>query len=247
METNNGVLKRALVTYKRWPKWVRIAAPVLTAFLIIGALGGDAEDEQNVAVNGIADVDAVTSTTTEPATLTATDAIGETEHDFASTAELAQIIDVSCANLEAAESASTAAAATNAVIARTLGELSVDDYAELVDTVGEVAPEVCPDGVEAHPEYLGELVTLAPEPTTTTTAAPTTTVPPPTTTMAPPPPPPTTTTTVAPPPPPTTVYAPSTYYDNCTEARSAGVTPLYRGDPGYGSHLDRDDDGVACE
>jgi len=37
------------------------------------------------------------------------------------------------------------------------------------------------------------------------------------------------------------------YYANCTEAREAGVTPLYRGDPGYASHLDRDGDGVACE
>ncbi|MFD4506455.1 excalibur calcium-binding domain-containing protein [Streptomyces sp. NPDC058457] len=39
----------------------------------------------------------------------------------------------------------------------------------------------------------------------------------------------------------------STYYANCTAARAAGVTPLYRGDPGYDSHLDRDGDGVACE
>jgi outer membrane receptor protein involved in Fe transport len=39
----------------------------------------------------------------------------------------------------------------------------------------------------------------------------------------------------------------STYYTNCTAARAAGVTPLYRGDPGYDSHLDRDGDGVACE
>jgi hypothetical protein len=41
--------------------------------------------------------------------------------------------------------------------------------------------------------------------------------------------------------------APSQYYANCSEARAAGVTPLYAGDPGYASHLDRDDDGVACE
>ena len=40
---------------------------------------------------------------------------------------------------------------------------------------------------------------------------------------------------------------PSEYYANCSEARAAGVTPLYAGDPGYASHLDRDDDGVACE
>lgn len=37
------------------------------------------------------------------------------------------------------------------------------------------------------------------------------------------------------------------YYENCTAARRAGVTPIYRGQPGYGSHLDRDGDGVACE
>ncbi|GAA3751720.1 excalibur calcium-binding domain-containing protein [Streptomyces tremellae] len=39
----------------------------------------------------------------------------------------------------------------------------------------------------------------------------------------------------------------SAYYANCTAARAAGVTPLYRGQPGYDNHLDRDGDGVACE
>jgi hypothetical protein len=39
----------------------------------------------------------------------------------------------------------------------------------------------------------------------------------------------------------------SVYYANCTEARAAGDTPLYRGDPGYRAGLDRDGDGVACE
>lgn len=37
------------------------------------------------------------------------------------------------------------------------------------------------------------------------------------------------------------------FYKNCTEARNAGVTPLFKGDPGYAKHLDRDGDGVACE
>jgi endonuclease YncB( thermonuclease family) len=62
----------------------------------------------------------------------------------------------------------------------------------------------------------------------------------PSTTQAPKPKP----TTAAPvePDPPAAVY-----YKNCTAARAAGVTPLYRGQPGYGSHLDRDNDGVACE
>lgn len=34
---------------------------------------------------------------------------------------------------------------------------------------------------------------------------------------------------------------------NCAAARAAGAAPVYRGDPGYGSHLDRDNDGIGCE
>lgn len=37
------------------------------------------------------------------------------------------------------------------------------------------------------------------------------------------------------------------YYANCAEAHAAGVTPLYRGQPGYRSQMDGDNDGVACE
>ena len=36
-------------------------------------------------------------------------------------------------------------------------------------------------------------------------------------------------------------------YENCTAARAAGAAPVYRGDPGYGPHLDRDNDGIGCE
>ena len=36
-------------------------------------------------------------------------------------------------------------------------------------------------------------------------------------------------------------------YANCTAVRAAGAAPLYRGEPGYAPHLDRDNDGVACE
>ncbi|MCX4515001.1 excalibur calcium-binding domain-containing protein [Streptomyces sp. NBC_01619] len=39
----------------------------------------------------------------------------------------------------------------------------------------------------------------------------------------------------------------SVYYRNCDAARDAGAAPVRRGDPGYGRHLDRDGDGVACE
>lgn len=36
-------------------------------------------------------------------------------------------------------------------------------------------------------------------------------------------------------------------FANCAEARAAGAAPVRRGEPGYGPHLDRDGDGVACE
>lgn len=42
--------------------------------------------------------------------------------------------------------------------------------------------------------------------------------------------------------PPTDVY-----YANCAAVRAAGQAPLLRGEPGYRSGLDRDNDGIACE
>jgi hypothetical protein len=36
-------------------------------------------------------------------------------------------------------------------------------------------------------------------------------------------------------------------YRSCAEAEAAGASPLYAGQPGYSSKLDRDSDGVACE
>jgi hypothetical protein len=40
---------------------------------------------------------------------------------------------------------------------------------------------------------------------------------------------------------------PSRPYRNCAEARAFGAAPVRRGDPGYGPHLDRDNDGIGCE
>ena len=37
------------------------------------------------------------------------------------------------------------------------------------------------------------------------------------------------------------------YYANCTAAKAAGAAPLYAGQAGYSTALDRDRDGVACE
>ena len=38
----------------------------------------------------------------------------------------------------------------------------------------------------------------------------------------------------------------SIYYKNCDAVRR-WFSPLYRGESGYACHLDRDNDGVACE
>lgn len=37
------------------------------------------------------------------------------------------------------------------------------------------------------------------------------------------------------------------YYENCAAARAAGAAPVHRGEPGYASHLDRDNDGTGCD
>ncbi|MFI5536841.1 excalibur calcium-binding domain-containing protein [Nocardia sp. NPDC051900] len=52
------------------------------------------------------------------------------------------------------------------------------------------------------------------------------------------------------PPPPNNLppqAPPGPYYKNCTEVRNAGKAPPRRGQPGYAPHLDRDNDGIACE
>jgi hypothetical protein len=37
------------------------------------------------------------------------------------------------------------------------------------------------------------------------------------------------------------------FYPNCAAAKAANAAPLYRGQPGYRSALDRDGDGIACD
>ena len=39
----------------------------------------------------------------------------------------------------------------------------------------------------------------------------------------------------------------SVYYSSCHEARTAGVAPIYAGQPGYRDGMDGDGDGIACE
>ena len=37
------------------------------------------------------------------------------------------------------------------------------------------------------------------------------------------------------------------HYPSCVAAGAVRTVPIRRGEPGYGRHLDRDGDGVACE
>ncbi|WP_301076470.1 excalibur calcium-binding domain-containing protein [Sphingomonas sp.] len=48
-------------------------------------------------------------------------------------------------------------------------------------------------------------------------------------------------------PQPLRLQGSSAVFPNCSAARAAGAAPVRRGDPGYGLHLDRDNDGVGCE
>lgn len=41
--------------------------------------------------------------------------------------------------------------------------------------------------------------------------------------------------------------APAGPFENCSAARAAGAAPVHAGQPGYGSHLDRDGDGIGCD
>jgi len=46
---------------------------------------------------------------------------------------------------------------------------------------------------------------------------------------------------------PTDPGAAPTYFPSCSAARASQATPIRQGEPGYGRHLDRDGDGVACD
>lgn len=103
------------------------------------------------------------------------------------------------------------------------------------------APTPEPTTEAPTPEPTTEAPTTRPPKPTTQAPEPTTQAPKPTT-QAPKPKP-----TQVTQPPETAEPEPEVYYANCTAVRAAGADPIRRGDPGYGSHLDRDGDGVACE
>jgi len=255
-----GIGRRVWGTYRGWPLWARIATPVVALVLIAAAFGeppeeADASTADTTATTEVAAFDDAEAAAVE---IDVEDVVADLSVTGLDTAELAALVEDSCTAL-AADSADVDDVAGDAleVLAGkdVVAEIDADTVNELADALGEAMPEVCPDAVATHPELLTALVAVWTEeveaavPETTTTTAPpttTTTAPPPTTTPPPPPPPP-----PAPAPAPAPAPRPpapsSTYFQNCTAARAAGAAPVHRGDPGYGSHLDRDNDGVGCE
>lgn len=107
-------------------------------------------------------------------------------------------------------------------------------FGTIIFSAAAVSLGACASGAShvSHTRHVGAPLADAP----TSTIVTTTTLPPLT---APP--------TTAPAPPSTQAVAPAPSFANCAEARAAGAAPLYRGQPGYSSRLDRDGDGVACE
>ncbi|MEV7216071.1 excalibur calcium-binding domain-containing protein [Kitasatospora cineracea] len=111
--------------------------------------------------------------------------------------------------------------------------------------IGPSAGKNTPDPVESTPSPASggsprtSSAPPSPSPTPTPTGEPTVVVSPPAV-VAP-------TTETATPGPATSSALAEPSYRNCAEAKASGAAPLYRGEPGYRSGLDRDGDGIACE
>lgn len=238
-------LQRATNTRRGWPRWARVAAPVTVGLLLFSCSSGSSEDTEP------AEADATTTTV-----LTADELVEESTIEGLTTDDLIALVDRSCQELNTEQPTEDAVEAVYAELEDLSPDVTVAQVAEVADVIGDAAPQLCPDGVRSHPDFISGLAAAAPTPTTTTTtippttaapttappttAAPTTAPPPPPTTAAPPPPPP--------PPPPAPAPAPSgVNYANCTEVREAGAAPIRIGEPGYSTKLDRDGDGIACE
>ncbi|WP_439385424.1 excalibur calcium-binding domain-containing protein [Amycolatopsis lexingtonensis] len=261
---------------KRFPNWLKIVLAAFGVLFVLGAIFGEAPAPKPVVAAAPASSAAPPTSTTStptpsPAVVTHTvgtvtdgatvvvngsDGTTKTVHVLG---VLAPLADTGCYAAESLNwavttlsgKAVTLGAETAQGIAVTLADGR--DYAALAIQLGylkyaanatlpalaaaESAAKQATAGLWAPP-CNGTIDAPAPAPTT---VAP----PPPATKAAPKPPPVVRTTEEAPAPPPEPDH--SAYYANCSAAKAAGAAPLYRGEPGYRSALDRDGDGVACE
>lgn len=228
-------------TPTRQRRWVIWAGGVLAGVMAISSCGSSA------GAAGDEDTDVTIEQVVEVSPLEAAEAaVGETNLGFLTGGQLVDLVVLTCESMTGETQTKEVARQVADALTAENEDLTDTQFRTASDSLASMLPSACPDAVGAHPELINGLVALSPattttSTTTTTTTTPPTTAPPATAPPTTPPPPPTT------PPPPPPPPAASASYANCTEARAAGVTPLYRGDPGYASKLDRDDDGVACE
>jgi hypothetical protein len=205
-------------TYKRWPKWARIAAPVTAGLIAIGAASGGDDDKPKVD-------EVATSTTFAEVDLSDAAGIVSTARKAAGLSA-AQAEDLVKATCDAAVDDDPDALGAD-VVAETGPTVSPTVLGVLLERLGDAAEAYCPDDVAGAPKLLDEAYDVAQASmatttsSTTTTTAPTTTIAPgavtPTTAAAPTTRPPSATTTTARPtttaPPPTappTTPAPTT-------------------------------------
>jgi hypothetical protein len=224
--------------YRAWPLWARIAAPATAGLIAIGAATGGSDKPDTVSSTGTTAL-TVAFDPVDQAVEAANDAVAIPVTDI----QMRRLVSALC------DERASVAAADALDVTREPAELE-----DLIEGAGVGVAQYC--GVAGHsPTLLNDVYRQA-----IAQVTPATTQPPATTTVAAAQPfsapAQSTATTKAPPvtqapvaQPPTTQASPpsGTYYENCTAARAAGAAPVHIGDPGYGSHLDSDHDGIGCE
>ncbi|MBE8518073.1 excalibur calcium-binding domain-containing protein [Amycolatopsis sp. H6(2020)] len=262
---------------KRFPNWLKIVLAAFAVLFVLGAIFGKApEPKLTTAAAPASSTPPPTSTTAVPTpspvavtytvgsvtdgatvVVNGSDGTSKTVHVLGVIAPLASNGCYAAESLAWAASALSGKAVTLGAetaqgIALTLAD--GQDYATLAIQKGylkyaasaalpalaatETAAKTAVSGLWGPP-CRGTIDAPAPAPVPTSAPAPVATPKPAPATKAAPPPAPVETTEEAP--------ARSAYYANCSAAKAAGAAPLYRGEPGYRSGLDRDGDGVACE
>lgn len=212
------------------------AVSLAFAVALAGLVAGCGDDTEPAAT--------VDSTSTVPVP-TISDAVALTQSLMPSTLRLedavvADLVDEFC---RAAESGETTGVAVE-VGAFDVGD---DGRAEAVDAVGAGADLYCPHAMGQAPG-LKETVVASASAVAASQEAPPSTVnltPPPTTS-------PTGTASVEEQAPPEETSADqasaaSTNYASCVAVPAPGAAPPHADEPGYGSHVDRDGEGVGCE
>jgi micrococcal nuclease len=257
-------------TKRRFPNWLKIALATFGVLFLLGAIFGKSPQPKTAAAPPPppAATTAATSTTPTPAAETYTVASvtdGATLEVVAGDGarKTVHVLGVTTTGTSSDCFGAQSLTWATTKLAGTLVRLGVENAGAVTVTLADgldYATVAVQDGYlksataalaaaeaaarqAAHgfwgPPCNGSVTLAVPTPPPAPTSAP-----PAAATKAAPKPPPVRTTAEAPPAEPDNSSA---YYANCSAAKAAHAAPLYAGQPGYRSGLDRDHDGVACE